>query len=130
MSVESMWNKIIELESDTSEHDLVIKTLEPMDPARKCYRQIGGPPQLRAAACLAWLTMLHAKPLRASLAKSSSRTTDCMVHGTGIKLLCCGVSVGVSARILRSAGCGLHTCITPHPNPSPLAHLQRPCAGR
>lgn len=61
MSVESMWNKIIELESEASEHELVIKTLEPMDPARKCYRQIGGRPllglvcmQMKATGVVLW----------------------------------------------------------------------------
>lgn len=31
----------IERRSEVAEHDLVIKTLEPLDPARKCYRLIG-----------------------------------------------------------------------------------------
>ena len=30
-----------ELASETAEHDLVIKALEPMDESRKCFRLIG-----------------------------------------------------------------------------------------
>jgi prefoldin subunit 2 len=41
--VEETWNKIVELESESAEHDLVVKALEPMEPSRKCYRQIGAP---------------------------------------------------------------------------------------
>lgn len=34
--------KINELEAELTEHDLVIKTLEPLDKNRKCFRLIGG----------------------------------------------------------------------------------------
>ncbi len=34
--------KINELEAELTEHDLVIKTLEPLDKNRKCFRLVGG----------------------------------------------------------------------------------------
>eukprot|EP00466_Bigelowiella_natans_P020919 jgi/Bigna1/47711/estExt_Genewise1.C_170095 len=34
--------KIGELDSDRNEHSLVINTIKDLDPARKCYRLIGG----------------------------------------------------------------------------------------
>ncbi|CAA7394823.1 unnamed protein product [Spirodela intermedia] len=34
--------KITELEMEVSEHSLVIGAIEPLDPARRCYRMIGG----------------------------------------------------------------------------------------
>ncbi|CAG0915639.1 unnamed protein product [Notodromas monacha] len=34
--------KITELESERAEHNLVINTLKDVDPARRCYRLIGG----------------------------------------------------------------------------------------
>ena len=36
-----IWNKVSELEAEVAEHDLVCKTLEPMDANRKCFRLIG-----------------------------------------------------------------------------------------
>lgn len=35
-------NKINELEIDRQEHELVITTLAPLDPQRKCFRMVGG----------------------------------------------------------------------------------------
>lgn len=37
-AMNNVWSKITDLESDAAEHDLVMKTLEPMDSARKCFR--------------------------------------------------------------------------------------------
>jgi prefoldin subunit 2 len=34
-------NKIADLEAEAHEHDLVAKTLRPMDAARSCYRLVG-----------------------------------------------------------------------------------------
>lgn len=42
MKVNNVYGKINELEADLNEHDLVIKTLEPLDKQRKCFRLIGG----------------------------------------------------------------------------------------
>uniref|UniRef100_A0A0D6R4T5 Prefoldin subunit 2 n=1 Tax=Araucaria cunninghamii TaxID=56994 RepID=A0A0D6R4T5_ARACU len=36
------YSKITELEMELSEHSLVIGAIQPLDPARKCYRMIGG----------------------------------------------------------------------------------------
>lgn len=41
-NVNALWNKINELEAEMSEHDLVIKALQPMEAGRKCFRLIGG----------------------------------------------------------------------------------------
>ena len=38
----SLAAKIEELSSDANEHGLVLKTLEPMEKDRKCFRLIGG----------------------------------------------------------------------------------------
>mmetsp|Transcript_22648 Transcript_22648/g.62867 ORF Transcript_22648/g.62867 Transcript_22648/m.62867 type:complete len:144 (+) Transcript_22648:215-646(+) len=40
--ISQLSSKINELEGDVQEHDLVIKSLEPMDASRKCFRLIGG----------------------------------------------------------------------------------------
>lgn len=37
-----LYSKITELEMELSEHSLVIGAIQPLDPARKCYRMIGG----------------------------------------------------------------------------------------
>uniref|UniRef100_A0A0C9S2H2 TSA: Wollemia nobilis Ref_Wollemi_Transcript_19476_1092 transcribed RNA sequence n=1 Tax=Wollemia nobilis TaxID=56998 RepID=A0A0C9S2H2_9CONI len=37
-----LYSKITELEMESSEHSLVIEAIQPLDPARKCYRMIGG----------------------------------------------------------------------------------------
>lgn len=37
-ALDTVWSKINDLESEAAEHDLVMKTLEPMDPKRKCFR--------------------------------------------------------------------------------------------
>lgn len=42
MRLNNIHGKINELEAELSEHDLVIKTLEPLDKERKCFRLIGG----------------------------------------------------------------------------------------
>ena len=34
-------NKITELSAEIAEHEVVLKTLEPMDPKRKCFRLVG-----------------------------------------------------------------------------------------
>lgn len=39
--VEALWNKINELRNEVSEHQQVIKALEPMDPQRRCFRLVG-----------------------------------------------------------------------------------------
>lgn len=39
--VEALWNKINELKNEVSEHEQVLKALEPMDPSRRCYRLVG-----------------------------------------------------------------------------------------
>ncbi|MEW5299038.1 MAG: hypothetical protein WDW38_004943 [Sanguina aurantia] len=35
------WTKMTELSADSTEHELVIAALQPMDPERKCFRLIG-----------------------------------------------------------------------------------------
>lgn len=40
--VQQIWSKINELESEAKEHALVIKTMEPMEKERKCFRLVGG----------------------------------------------------------------------------------------
>ncbi|KAK4746377.1 hypothetical protein SAY87_012689 [Trapa incisa] len=35
-------SKITELEMEATEHSLVINTIQPLDPSRRCYRMIGG----------------------------------------------------------------------------------------
>ncbi|XP_024981632.1 probable prefoldin subunit 2 [Cynara cardunculus var. scolymus] len=37
-----IYSKITELEMEISEHSLVINAIQPLDPARRCYRMIGG----------------------------------------------------------------------------------------
>lgn len=37
-----LYSKITELEMEVSEHSLVIGAIEPLDPARRCHRMIGG----------------------------------------------------------------------------------------
>eukprot|EP00249_Psilotum_nudum_P006419 c19745_g1_i1 orf=231-680(+) len=37
-----LYSKITELEMELSEHSLVISAIRPLDPARKCFRMIGG----------------------------------------------------------------------------------------
>jgi prefoldin subunit 2 len=37
----SLQGKIIDLEGEIREHDLVVKTLKPMDTIRRCYRLVG-----------------------------------------------------------------------------------------
>ena len=39
--VGALWNKINELRNEVSEHEQVLKALEPMDPSRRCYRLVG-----------------------------------------------------------------------------------------
>lgn len=39
--VNSLVSKIADLEGESAEHELVIKALQPMDKARRCYRMIG-----------------------------------------------------------------------------------------
>ncbi|CCK72694.1 tubulin-binding prefolding complex subunit GIM4 KNAG_0L00730 [Huiozyma naganishii CBS 8797] len=41
-TLEELQSKIIELGRDKDEHEVVLKTLEETDPARKCYRMVGG----------------------------------------------------------------------------------------
>ncbi|CAN4099532.1 unnamed protein product [Withania somnifera] len=40
--VTQIYSKITELEMEASEHSLVINAIQPLDPARRCYRMIGG----------------------------------------------------------------------------------------
>ncbi|SCV05976.1 LANO_0H19328g1_1 [Lachancea nothofagi CBS 11611] len=40
--LEDLQTKIIELGNDKDEHDIVLSTLHKTEPARKCYRMIGG----------------------------------------------------------------------------------------
>lgn len=39
--LQETWSKISELANETAEHELVIRTLEPMDANRKCFRLVG-----------------------------------------------------------------------------------------
>lgn len=39
--VEALWNKINELRNEVSEHEQVLKALEPMEVSRKCYWLVG-----------------------------------------------------------------------------------------
>jgi prefoldin subunit 2 len=39
---QQLQSKIVELEIDRNEHQLVEKTLEPLDPERRAYRLVGG----------------------------------------------------------------------------------------
>mmetsp|Transcript_26396 Transcript_26396/g.73783 ORF Transcript_26396/g.73783 Transcript_26396/m.73783 type:complete len:146 (+) Transcript_26396:80-517(+) len=39
--IQSVAQKITEFEGELHEHELVIKTLEKVDPKRRCYRQVG-----------------------------------------------------------------------------------------
>ncbi|XP_057489561.1 prefoldin subunit 2-like [Actinidia eriantha] len=40
--INQIHSKITELEMEVSEHSLVINTIKPLDPSRRCYRMIGG----------------------------------------------------------------------------------------
>lgn len=40
--INRLYSKITELELERSEHDLVIAAIQHLEPARKCYRMIGG----------------------------------------------------------------------------------------
>ncbi|KAG5600817.1 hypothetical protein H5410_032187, partial [Solanum commersonii] len=40
--ITQIYSKITELEMEVSEHSLVINAIQPLDPARRCYRMIGG----------------------------------------------------------------------------------------
>ncbi|EPS64914.1 hypothetical protein M569_09867, partial [Genlisea aurea] len=40
--INQIYSKISELEMEASEHSLVINAIKPLDPARRCYRMIGG----------------------------------------------------------------------------------------
>lgn len=40
--ISELANKIAELDSDRNEHELVLRALTGLDPARRCYRSIGG----------------------------------------------------------------------------------------
>lgn len=40
-AVSTIINKIADMEAEASEHDLVIKALQPMEKSRRCYRLIG-----------------------------------------------------------------------------------------
>ncbi|OVA05447.1 Prefoldin beta-like [Macleaya cordata] len=40
--INQYYSKITELEIEVSEHSLVIGAITPLDPARRCYRMIGG----------------------------------------------------------------------------------------
>jgi prefoldin subunit 2 len=40
-AVSTIINKIADMETEASEHDLVIKALQPMEKSRRCYRLIG-----------------------------------------------------------------------------------------
>lgn len=42
MQIDFQRQKIVELEGEKFEHELVVKALEPMADDRKCYRLIGG----------------------------------------------------------------------------------------
>ena len=42
MQIGTLRQKISELEGEKYEHELVIKTIDPMSDDRKCYRLIGG----------------------------------------------------------------------------------------
>jgi prefoldin subunit 2 len=35
-------NKLMELEAEKRDHELVVQTIEPLESARKCYRLVGG----------------------------------------------------------------------------------------
>lgn len=39
---DSLWGKINEFDLERQEHDLVLKTLRPLDPQRRCFRLVGG----------------------------------------------------------------------------------------
>ncbi|KAK9473150.1 Prefoldin beta-like protein [Dipodascopsis tothii] len=41
-TLQQLAQKIGELEGDCDEHRLVLETLKPLDPERKCFRMIGG----------------------------------------------------------------------------------------
>jgi prefoldin subunit 2 len=40
--INQIYSKITELEMEVNEHNLVIGAIEPLDPARRCYRMVGG----------------------------------------------------------------------------------------
>ena len=40
--LETLQSKIIELDNDKEEHDIVLQTLSKVDLSRKCYRMVGG----------------------------------------------------------------------------------------
>ncbi|KAJ8534716.1 hypothetical protein K7X08_016444 [Anisodus acutangulus] len=40
--ITQIYSKITELEMEVSEHSLVVNAIQPLDPARRCYRMIGG----------------------------------------------------------------------------------------
>eukprot|EP00877_Chromochloris_zofingiensis_P004872 jgi/Chrzof1/14386/Cz09g00260.t1 len=40
-NISTVMSKIADLEAEANEHQLVLKTLEPMDSSRTCYRMIG-----------------------------------------------------------------------------------------
>jgi hypothetical protein len=46
-----VWSKITDLESEAAEHDLVLKTLEPMAPSRKCFRRVRRRRRRRCCCC-------------------------------------------------------------------------------
>ena len=39
---DALWGKINEFDLERQEHDLVLKTLRPLDPQRRCFRLVGG----------------------------------------------------------------------------------------
>ncbi|XP_068635790.1 prefoldin subunit 2-like [Aristolochia californica] len=40
--INQLYSKIMELEMEVSEHSLVMESIQPLDPTRRCYRMIGG----------------------------------------------------------------------------------------
>lgn len=40
--MDAIWSKITELDLERQEHTLVLATLEPMEPGRRCFRLVGG----------------------------------------------------------------------------------------
>jgi chaperonin cofactor prefoldin len=39
---DSLWGKLTELDLERQEHELVLKTLQPLDAGRRCFRLVGG----------------------------------------------------------------------------------------
>lgn len=76
--ISELANKIAELDSDRNEHELVLRALTGLDPARRCYRSIGGVLVERTIAEVQPAVQKNLKGVRTT---RSRQQAECMDRG-------------------------------------------------